>query len=95
VILVVDDLPQNVRLLEAILSPRGYDVVASRTSGGVDPPMSAIAARRTPSRASSQATKTRPDRSTVTCGCEGFGPPSVGKRTGVEKPRRSSMSRRG
>lgn len=28
-ILVVDDLPQNVRLLEAVLAPRGYDVVAA------------------------------------------------------------------
>ena len=26
-VLVVDDLPQNVRLLDAVLSPRGYDVV--------------------------------------------------------------------
>jgi adenylate cyclase len=32
-ILVVDDLPQNVRLLEAVLAPRGYAVVAA-TSGG-------------------------------------------------------------
>lgn len=31
-ILVVDDLPQNVRLLEAVLAPRGY-VVATATSG--------------------------------------------------------------
>ena len=31
-ILVVDDLPQNVRLLEAVLAPRGYTVV-SATSG--------------------------------------------------------------
>ena len=31
-ILVVDDLPQNVRLMEAVLSPRGYRV-ASATSG--------------------------------------------------------------
>ena len=31
-ILVVDDLPQNVRLLEAVLAPRGYTVVAA-TSG--------------------------------------------------------------
>ena len=29
-ILVVDDLPQNVRLLEAVLAPRGYDVVVRR-----------------------------------------------------------------
>jgi DNA-binding response OmpR family regulator len=28
-ILVVDDVPQNVRLLEAVLAPRGYDVVAA------------------------------------------------------------------
>ena len=28
-ILVVDDVPQNVRLLEAILEPRGYDVVSA------------------------------------------------------------------
>ncbi len=26
-VLVVDDLPQNVRLLDAILSPRGYEVI--------------------------------------------------------------------
>ena len=32
-ILVVDDVPENVRLLEAILAPRGYDVV-SATDGG-------------------------------------------------------------
>jgi class 3 adenylate cyclase len=32
-ILVVDDLPQNVRLLEAVLKPRGYVVLAA-TSGG-------------------------------------------------------------
>lgn len=31
-LLVVDDLPQNVRLLEAILAPRGYGV-ASANSG--------------------------------------------------------------
>jgi adenylate cyclase len=31
-ILVVDDLPQNVRLLEAILAPRGYEI-ASASSG--------------------------------------------------------------
>jgi adenylate cyclase len=30
-ILVVDDLPQNVRLLEAILIPRGYQVVAANS----------------------------------------------------------------
>ena len=28
-ILVVDDVPENVRLLEAVLAPRGYDVVAA------------------------------------------------------------------
>jgi CheY-like chemotaxis protein len=28
-ILVVDDVPENVRLLEAVLSPRGYDVVSA------------------------------------------------------------------
>jgi adenylate cyclase len=28
-ILVVDDVPQNVRLLEAVLAPRGYDVVSA------------------------------------------------------------------
>jgi len=33
-ILVVDDVPENVRLLEAILAPRGYDVV-SATDGSV------------------------------------------------------------
>jgi adenylate cyclase len=32
-ILVVDDVPENVRLLEAVLAPRGYDVV-STTDGG-------------------------------------------------------------
>jgi adenylate cyclase len=32
VILVVDDVPQNVRLLEAVLEPRGYEVAAA-TSG--------------------------------------------------------------
>jgi adenylate cyclase len=33
-ILVVDDVPQNVRLLEAVLAPRGYDVVTA-TGGDV------------------------------------------------------------
>ena len=32
-ILVVDDLPQNVRLLESILAPRGYRVVAANRDG--------------------------------------------------------------
>ncbi len=31
-ILAVDDVPENVRLLEAVLVPRGYEVVAA-TSG--------------------------------------------------------------
>jgi adenylate cyclase len=44
-ILVVDDLPQNVRLLEAVLAPRGHDVVTAASgaealervaAGGVD-----------------------------------------------------------
>ena len=29
-ILVVDDIPENVRLLEAVLVPRGYEVVTAR-----------------------------------------------------------------
>ncbi len=33
-ILVVDDVPENVRLLEAVLTPRGYDVI-SATDGSV------------------------------------------------------------
>ena len=33
-ILVVDDLPQNIRLLEAVLEPEGYEVVAA--SSGTD-----------------------------------------------------------
>ena len=28
-ILVVDDVPENIRLLEAMLLPRGYDVVSA------------------------------------------------------------------
>jgi CheY-like chemotaxis protein len=28
-ILVVDDVPENVRLLEAVLGPRGYEVVTA------------------------------------------------------------------
>ena len=28
-VLVVDDLPQNVRLLDAVLSPHGYTVIAA------------------------------------------------------------------
>jgi len=28
-ILVVDDLPQNIRLLEAVLEPEGYEVIAA------------------------------------------------------------------
>ena len=28
-ILVVDDVPENVRLLEAVLAPRGYDVISA------------------------------------------------------------------
>jgi adenylate cyclase len=44
-VLVVDDLPQNIRLLEAVLAPRGYEVVAAQSgaealervaAGGVD-----------------------------------------------------------
>ena len=31
-ILVVDDLPSNLRLLEAVLAPQGYDVLLA-TSG--------------------------------------------------------------
>jgi adenylate cyclase len=30
-VMVVDDLPQNIRLLDAVLSPRGYRVVAARS----------------------------------------------------------------
>jgi adenylate cyclase len=33
-ILVVDDVPENVRLLEAVLAPHGYDVVPA-SDGGV------------------------------------------------------------
>jgi CheY-like chemotaxis protein len=32
-ILVVDDVPENVRLLEAVLAPHGYDIVPA-TDGG-------------------------------------------------------------
>ena len=32
-ILVVDDLPQNIRLLEAVLAPRGYTRASPATSG--------------------------------------------------------------
>jgi len=32
-ILVVDDVPENVRLLEAVLVPRGYDVVSANNGG--------------------------------------------------------------
>jgi adenylate cyclase len=28
-ILVVDDVPENVRLLEAVLAPRGYDIISA------------------------------------------------------------------
>jgi CheY-like chemotaxis protein len=28
-ILVVDDIPENVRLLDAVLAPRGYDVLTA------------------------------------------------------------------
>jgi adenylate cyclase len=28
-ILVVDDIPENVRLLDAVLAPRGYDMLTS------------------------------------------------------------------
>ena len=41
-ILVVDDVPENVRLLEAVLVPRGYDVV-SATDGA---PRSSSSRRR-------------------------------------------------
>ena len=40
-ILVVDDLPQNVRLLRAVLEPRGFEVAEmdmseiSKTGGGI------------------------------------------------------------
>ena len=30
-ILVVDDLPQNMRLLQAVLEPRGYEVVLAHS----------------------------------------------------------------
>ena len=43
-ILVVDDVPQNVRLLEAFLTPHGYDVV-SATDGT---PRSSSSRRRRP-----------------------------------------------
>jgi adenylate cyclase len=33
-ILIVDDVPQNVRLLEAVLEPRGYDVVSATDGDG-------------------------------------------------------------
>jgi adenylate cyclase len=33
-ILIVDDVPQNVRLLEAVLEPRGYDVVSATEGEG-------------------------------------------------------------
>ena len=33
-ILVVDDVPQNVRLLEAVLAPRGYEVVTATDGDG-------------------------------------------------------------
>jgi CheY-like chemotaxis protein len=32
-ILVVDDVPANLRLLEAILAPHGYDVVSPQDRG--------------------------------------------------------------
>jgi DNA-binding response OmpR family regulator len=32
-ILVVDDVPENLRLLEAVLAPRGYDVVSATDAG--------------------------------------------------------------
>ena len=44
------------------------------------------AAVRTPSIDSSQATNSRPVPSTATCGCDGFGLPSVGMRTRAAKP---------
>jgi adenylate cyclase len=33
-ILIVDDVPQNVRLLEAVLEPRGYDIVSATDGEG-------------------------------------------------------------
>ena len=41
-VLVVDDLPQNVQLLDAVLSPRGY-VVVPAASG--EEALEAVAAR--------------------------------------------------
>ena len=39
IVLVVDDLPQNVRLLDAVLSPRGYDV---RSAGSGEEALAAL-----------------------------------------------------
>ena len=38
VVLVVDDLPQNVRLLEAYLIPQGYEIVRAANGKEVFPP---------------------------------------------------------
>ena len=35
-ILVVDDIPENVRLLDAVLAPRGYDVLTARRQEALD-----------------------------------------------------------
>ena len=50
-ILVVDDIPQNVRLLEAVLEPRGYDVVCRCGRA-----RSALGSSARPTRTSSSST---------------------------------------
>jgi adenylate cyclase len=40
-ILVVDDIPENVRLLEAVLVPRGYEVL-TLAEIAVSPPTAAV-----------------------------------------------------
>ena len=44
-VLVVDDQPPNVRLLQAILTPRGYDVL---TASSAQPPQDGLRSAQRP-----------------------------------------------
>jgi PleD family two-component response regulator len=57
-ILVVDDVPENVRLLEAVLAPRGYEVV-SATDGHAALEPETVSPRITSGAATTNTPRTR------------------------------------